>query len=144
MKGAESSFRKQAVKPHLFAHSILSVVIFVAWIFGLVGTDYNILGVASTATQYIFGFMLIIHAIVLFVLTMIRTEDTRKAWVNILNRITGRSGKYDFAASDDIPRKKTTDNTYDDIGLGQSGQFNREGSLKKNDKGAEDVVLLKV
>ncbi len=84
--------------------------------------------------------MLIIHAIVLFVLTMIRTEDTRKAWVNILNRITGRSGKYDFAASD-VPRKKTTDNTYDDIGLGQSGQFNREGSLKKKNKCAKDVKV---
>ena len=143
MKGAESSFRKQSITPHLFAHSILSVVIFIAWIFGLVGTDSNILGAPSTATQYIFGFMLIIHAIVLLILTLLRTEAIRKMWLNLLNRITGRSGKYDFAA-DDTPRSKGTSKDAEVIGLGQSGQFSREGSIKKKDLNAEDVTPLSV
>ena len=146
MKGAETSYRKQLLTPHLFAASIINLIVLITWIFGLVGTDYNILGVASTATQYIFGIFLIIHAILVLVMTMLRTKDTRQACSDCLNRITGKSGKYDLAH--DIEHKK---NAADDedcyvkaTGLGLSGRFSREGSIKKKDLSAEDVQPLSV
>ncbi len=141
MKGAEVSFRKQLLTPHLFAVAILSLIILIAWIFGMVGTDYGVTGAASPATQYIFGFMLMIHAVVLLILTLIRTEDTRNVWRTVLNKFTGRSGKYDFAA-EEIPRQKSGD--AEAIGLGTSGQFSREGSVKKKKLIEEDATPLSV
>ena len=141
MKGAEISFRKQLLTPHLFAIAILSLIILIAWIFGMVGTDYGVVGTASTATQYIFGFMLMIHAVILLILTLLRTEDTRNVWKNCLNKFTGKSGKYDFAA-EEIPRQKSGD--AEAIGLGTSGQFSREGSVKKKKLTGEDAVPLSV
>ena len=146
MKGAEASYRKQLLAPYLFAASIINLVVLITWVFGLVGTDYNILGVASTATQYIFGIFLIIHAVLVLVMTMLRTKDTRQACSGCLNRITGRSGKYDFAR--DIEHKKNAaddeDRYVEAIGLGLSGRFSREGSIKKKDLNAEDVQPLSV
>ena len=142
MKGTEASYRKQLLTPHLFAASIINLVILITWIFGLFGTDYDILGAASTATQYIFGIFLIIHAVLVLVMTMLRTKDTRQACSDCLNRITGRSGKYDFG-EEVSPRKSTTSDT-EAIGLGSSGRFSREGSIKKKDLNAEDVQPLSV
>lgn len=144
MKGAETAFRKQLLKPHLFAAAILSLVIFITWIFGMVGTDEGVVGTASTATQYVFGFLLIIHAVLLLILSLVRTEDTRSSWSGCLNRMTGKAGKYDFAAAEENPKAKSTESAYEGIGLAASGRFSREGSMKKKDLNADDATPLSV
>ena len=97
-KGIESSDHKKYSTPHLFTVAILSFCIFIAWIFGMIGTDHGVSGTVSVVSQYIFGGMIMIHAILLLILTFIRTEDTRKSWINLFARLTGRSsGKYAFA-----------------------------------------------
>ena len=123
MKSTESSFRKKTMTPHLVAVTILLPIILIAWIFGMVGTDYGVTGAASTVTQYIFGCILMIHAVILLILTLIRTEDTRKAWIRLLKCKTGTTGKYAF--SQDV----TMENDYADregIGLEASTRKEKE------------------
>ena len=50
------------------------------WIFGLVGTDYDVVGVPSVATEYIVGILLMIHAVLVFVLSLVyRSTSMRLA-----------------------------------------------------------------
>lgn len=138
MNSAETTVRKQTALPHLVVAIILHVGFGIVWIFALTGTDYSVVGAPSTATQYIFGFLLIIHAILVFVLTLVRTEKTRNAWRSFLNRATGRSAKYEIAAvSENIYQQKE-----EAIGLGSSGRFSREGSIKKKPLDSDDVQPL--
>ncbi len=133
MKSKESSFRKKTVTPHLVAVTILLPIILIAWIFGMVGTDHGVTGAASTVTQYIFGCMLMIHAIILLILTLIRTEDTRKAWIRLLKCKTGTTGKYAFAQ--DVTMQKDFDN-HEGIGLEVSTKEEKEKlrSISSEDK----------
>ena len=140
-RGSESSLHTQLVLPHLVTVAILCILISIAWVFGMVGTDTGIVGAASTVTQYIFGIMLMIHAIVLLILTMIRTRDTRNSWTNLLNRLTGRSGKYAFA--EDVFLRKSNGGNAEAIGLESSGQLTSEGSTVKKNLNAEDVSVSK-
>ena len=139
MKGAEASYLRQLLAPHLFAASIINLIVLITWIFGLFGTDYNILGAASIATQYIFGIFLMIHAVLVLVMTMLRTKDTRQACSGCLNRITGRSSKYDFA--EEAMHQKSTTSHKEVINLGSSGQLSSK-DINEVDRVNEKIICI--
>ena len=120
MTSAEKQFRKDSVLSHYYAGLILFILFGIVWVFAITGTQYNITGLGSTALQYVFGFLSMIHALLLVILTFARTSDTRSVFRPILRMIPGRTGKYDFAAESrgtqeayglDISGKYLTDET---------------------------------
>ena len=137
MTTAEKQVRKDSVVTHLFVGMILLIVFDVIWIFALVGTQANITGDVSIATQYIFSFLAIIHSILLFVLTLVRTEDTREIWLTLLGRITGRTGKYELAV-----RIRTTQSQQEEYGLDTSGNYLTDtNNIEDNTEEKHDVSL---
>ena len=122
MNTAEKQVRKDSVVTHLYVGMILLIVFDVIWIFALVGTQANITGDGSIATQYIFSFLAIIHSILLFVLTLVRTEDTREIWLTLLGCITGRTGKY-AVASQTVRIRTTQSQKEEEYGLDSSGKY---------------------
>ena len=96
---AEGEVRKDAVLPHYIVGVILHGIFAVVWIFALTGTDYYVEGTPSIATQYVFAFLAMIHALAILVLTLFRDEDIRTTFMRIVNGFCGRNtGKYDFAS----------------------------------------------
>ena len=145
MTTAEKQVRKDSVVTHLFVGMILLIIFDVIWIFALVGTQANITGDGSIATQYTFSFLAIIHSILLFVLTLVRTEDTRKIWLTLLGRITGRTGKY-AVASQSVRIRTTQSQKEEEYGLDTSGKYltdtkNIEGSSEEKQP-LSDVSLV--
>ena len=144
MNTAEKQVRKDSVVTHLYVGMILLIVFDVIWIFALIGTQANITGDGSIATQYIFSFLAIIHSILLFVLTLVRTKDTREIWLTLLGRITGRTGKY--AVASQSVRIRTTQSDEETYGLDASGKYltdttNIEGSTEEKQP-LSDVSLV--
>ena len=74
-------------------------------------TDYDVVGVPSVATQYIVGILLMIHAVLVFVLSLVY-----------------RSTKYEIGEV--LPGQKGSQ-TGEAIGLELSGKFSCEESIKK-------------
>ena len=120
MTSAEKQFRKDSVISHYYVGLILFIIFGVVWVFAITGTQYNITGPRSTALQYVFGFLSMIHALLLVILTFARTSDTRLAFRLVTRMIPGRKGQYDFAADSrgaqeayglDISGKYLTDET---------------------------------
>ena len=122
MTTAEKQVRKDSVVTHLYVGMILLIVFDIIWIFALVGTQANITGDFSIATQYVFSFLAIIHSILLFVLTLVRTEDTREIWLTLLGCITGRTGKY-AVASQTVRIRTTQSQKQEEYGLDSSGKY---------------------
>ena len=122
MNTAEKQVRKDSVVTHLYVGMILLIVFDVIWIFALVGTQANITGDFSIATQYVFSVLAIIHSILLFVLTLVRTEDTREIWLTLLGCITGRTGKY-AVASQTVRIRTTQSQKEEEYGLDSSGKY---------------------
>ena len=136
MTTAEKQVRKDSVLTHLYVGMILLIVFDVIWIFALVGTQANVTGDFSVATQYVFSFLAIIHSIMLFVLTLVRTEDTREIWLTLLGRITGRTGKY-AVYSQTVRIRTTQSQKEEEYGLDTSGKYltdtkNIEGITEEN------------
>ena len=88
MNTTESIVHKQTTLPRLVITIILQVGFGIVWIFGLVGTDYDVVGLPSVATQYIFGFLLMIHAVLVFVLSLVQ----RAAKYKIVKVLPGQKG----------------------------------------------------
>ena len=92
MNTTESIVHKQTTLPRLVIAIILQVGFGIVWIFGLVGTDYDVVGVPSVATQYIFGFLLMIHAVLVFVLSLVQRSAKYKI-VKVLPKDEGSQTK---------------------------------------------------
>lgn len=118
MTSSEKQFRKDSVLSHIYVGMILLFAFGILWIFALAATEGSIVGTSSTALQYLFSFSAIGHSVVLFILSLIRTRDTRSGWINCLNCVTRRTGKYDFAA-----QPSTRKGTREVYGLDTSGKF---------------------
>ena len=114
MNTTKSIVCKQTTLPRLVIAIILQVGFGIVWIFGLVGTDYDVVGVPSVATQYIFGILLMFHAVLVFVLSLVY-----------------RSAKYEIGEV--LPKQ----NGSQAIGLEFSGKFSHEESIKKKSLDSE-------
>ena len=126
----------RVITPHVVTTLILTLIIFVAWVFGMVGTNYNVDGIASIATSCIFSTLLTVHAIVLLILTMFRTKDTRMAWTGYCNRMMGRKGRYAF--SQDALKQRNPTYITDGIGLESSIHSSNEQRYVEHASSAEE------
>ena len=139
MTSAEKQFRKDSVLSHYYVGLILFILFGIVWVFAITGTQYNITGPGSTALQYVFGFLSMIHALLLVILTFARTSDTRLACRPVTRMIPGRKGgQYDFASDPNVG-KATRRETY---GLDTSGKYLTDET--KTDATAEKTPLASV
>ena len=118
MTSSEKQFRRDSVVPHFYVGIVLLIIFSIVWVFGLSATEESVTGTPSTALQYLFSFLAIAHSVVLFVLSLVRTQDTRAGWISCLNCITRRKGKYDFVSRSS--QRKGTNEVY---GLDESGKY---------------------
>ena len=117
MNTTESIVHKQTTLPRLVIAIILQVGFGIVWIFGLVGTDYNVVGVPSVATQYIFGFLLMIHAVLVFVLSLVYRSTTKYEIDKVLpgQKGTELSGK--FSHEESIKKKRLDSEHYQPLSV---------------------------
>lgn len=120
------AFPKKSALPNYFVSIILHLVFIFVWAAALVSTDSKVSDMVSTITQYAFAILAVAHALAIFVLTLVRSKDIRKA-------VTCRStGKYEITGS---PWQPTTMNAA--YQLGGSG-VSRVGLL--HDQGNEEKL----
>ena len=107
--------RREYVLPNLFAAMLLNLLFGISWIFALIGTEQGIRNTVYVASQYIFGFLIIIHAALVLVMSFARSKDTRNAWLTCCGTVTGKSKSYSVSSQ----RRRST-KTPEDEGFGMS------------------------
>ena len=91
--------RRDYVLPNLLAAMLLNLLFGISWIFALLGTDIDISNNVSIGSQYVFGFLILIHAAFVLVVNFARSRDTRNVWLTCFGTVGGRSKSYSVSSS---------------------------------------------
>jgi hypothetical protein len=132
MTTSEKKHRKDSVIIHVYVGLLLLSVFGIIWALFMVGSQNTLSGPGITAAQYLFGFGLMAHSVLSFIMCLVRTPDTRSAWLSCCR---GRRGKYDIATPRVVAQQE---NIY---GLDTSGQYmtDKEDSPLKEKEGIPEV-----